>query len=55
MGKGADGFGTAREASKRIVEELLLTAGMEDGLDEAEEEGSPSIVKTGGLLEEDTF
>ena len=49
---------TAREASKRIVEDLLLTAGMDDGLDEAEGEGegSPSIIKpTGGLLEEDTF
>lgn len=32
-----------------------MTAGMEDGLEEAEEEGSPSIVKPGTLLEEDTF
>ena len=54
-GCGADTCGVAREASKRIVEDLLMTAGMEDGLEEAEEEGSPSIVKTGGLLEEDTF
>ena len=45
----------AREASKRIVEDLLQTAGMEDDLEEAEDEASPSIVKTGGLLEEDTF
>lgn len=32
-----------------------MTAGMDDGLEETEEEGSPSIIKTGGLLEEDTF
>ena len=43
---------TAREASKRIVEDLLLTAGG-DISDELED--SPSIVKRGGLLEEDTF
>ncbi|MCJ1304545.1 DASH complex subunit ask1 [Hypocenomyce scalaris] len=43
----------AREASKRIVEDLLLTAGgnVTDDLDE----DSPSVVKRGGLLEEDTF
>ena len=43
---------TARDASKRIVEDLLLTAGgnISDDL-----EDSPSIVKRGGLLEEDTF
>lgn len=50
---------TAREASKKIVDDLLLTAGMmDDGL-EGEDEGSPSIVKPsgggGGFLEEDTF
>jgi DASH complex subunit ASK1 len=44
---------TAREASKRIVEDLLLTAGgnVSDDMDE----DSPSIVKRSGLLEEDTF
>ena len=44
---------SAREASKRIVEDLLLTAGgsVTDDLDE----DSPSVVKRGGLLEEDTF
>lgn len=43
----------AREASKRIVEDLLLTAGgnITDELDEE----SPSVVKRGGLLEDDTF
>ncbi|SLM34241.1 DASH complex subunit Ask1 [Lasallia pustulata] len=43
----------AREASRRIVEDLLLTAGgnLTDDLDE----DSPSMVKRGGLLEEDTF
>ncbi|MCJ1355975.1 MAG: DASH complex subunit ask1 [Icmadophila ericetorum] len=42
----------AREASKRIVEDLLLTAGgnITDDLDE-----SPSIVKRGGMYDEDTF
>ena len=46
-----DDLPTAREASKRIVEDLLLTAGMRDDLDEGEEEEalSPSIVKQGGL------
>lgn len=43
----------AREASKRIVEDLLLTAGgnVTDDLDE----DSPSVIKRGGMLEEDTF
>ncbi|MCJ1467378.1 DASH complex subunit ask1 [Pseudocyphellaria aurata] len=43
----------AREASKRIVEDLLLTAGgnVTDDLDE----DSPSVIKRGGLLDEDTF
>ena len=43
----------AREASKRIVEDLLLTAGgnVTDDLDEE----SPSVIKRGGSLEEDTF
>ena len=45
-------FSLAREASKRIVEDLLLTAGgnITDDFDD-----SPSVVKRGGLLEEDTF
>ena len=43
----------AREASKRIVEDLLLTAGgnVTDDLDE----DSPSVVRRAGLEEEDTF
>ncbi|MCJ1271233.1 DASH complex subunit ask1 [Lobaria immixta] len=43
----------AREASKRIVEDLLLTAGgnVTDDVDE----DSPSVIKRGGLLDEDTF
>ncbi|MCJ1396299.1 DASH complex subunit ask1 [Xylographa bjoerkii] len=44
----------AREASKRIVEGLLMTAGG-DVTEEMEEEDSPSLVKRGALLEEDTF
>ena len=44
---------SAREASKRIVEDLLLTAGgnVTDDLDE----DSPSVIKRGELLDEDTF
>lgn len=47
----------AREASKRIVEDLLLTAGGGHVTDDMEdEEDSPSVIKRGGLLdEEDTF
>ena len=43
----------AREASKRIVEDLLLTAGgnVTDDLDE----DSPSVVRRVGVEEEDTF
>ena len=43
----------APEASKRIVEDLLLTAGgnVTDDVDE----DSPSVIKRGGLLDEDTF
>ncbi len=44
----------AREASKRIVEDLLLTAG--DNVTDDVSMDSPSMVKRGGgLLEEDTF
>lgn len=43
----------AREASKRIVEDLLLSAG--GNVSEDLDEDSPSVVKRGGLLEEDTF
>ena len=45
-------FYIAREASKRIVEDLLLTAGgnVTDDL----EEDSPSVVRRVGV-EEDTF
>ncbi|MCJ1309523.1 DASH complex subunit ask1 [Agyrium rufum] len=43
----------AREASKRIIEDLLFTAGgsVTDDL----EEDSPSVVKRVGLMEDDTF
>ncbi|KAL8741008.1 MAG: hypothetical protein Q9190_006343 [Brigantiaea leucoxantha] len=44
----------AREASKRIVEDLLLTAGG-NVTDELDDEDSPSVVKRGGLDEDDTF
>lgn len=45
---------TAREASKKIVEDLLLTAGG-NVTDEFEEESSPSVVKRGAMEEDDTF
>ena len=43
----------AREASKRIVEDLLMSAGgnMSDNV----EEESPSVIRRTGLLEDDTF
>jgi DASH complex subunit ASK1 len=44
----------AQEASKRIVEDLLATAGP-DTTEEFDGDDSPSVVKRGGLLEEDTF
>ena len=46
---------SAREASKRIVEDLLLTAGGGNVTDDIDED-SPSVIKRGGLLDdEDTF
>lgn len=47
----------AREASRRIVEDLLLTAGA-DGTEEiegSEEEMSPSLVRKGFDVDDDTF
>lgn len=44
---------TAREASKKIVEDLLLTAG--GNVTDEFEESSPSIVKKGVMEEDDTF
>ncbi|KAL8947657.1 MAG: hypothetical protein Q9222_006090 [Ikaeria aurantiellina] len=44
----------AREASKKIVEDILLTAGG-NVTDEFAEEDSPSVVKRGALEEDDTF
>lgn len=51
-GRLAD-FLVAKEASKRIVEDLLLTAGgnITDDLDE----DSPSVVRRTQALDEDTF
>lgn len=57
-GWGEDGLtivcAIAREASKRIVEGLLMTAGG-DVTESLGEEDSPSVVGRGGMLEEDTF
>ncbi|KAL8971135.1 MAG: hypothetical protein Q9183_001195 [Haloplaca sp. 2 TL-2023] len=44
----------AREASKKIVEDLLLTAGG-NVTDEFDEEASPSVVKRTGVEDDDTF
>lgn len=44
----------AREASKRIVEDLLLTAGG-NVTDDLEDEDSPSVVQRARLGDEDTF
>ncbi|KAL8701331.1 MAG: hypothetical protein Q9201_004971 [Fulgogasparrea decipioides] len=44
----------AREASKKIVQDLLLTAGG-NVTDEFEDESSPSVVKRAGMEEDDTF
>ena len=44
----------AREASKRIVEDLLLTAGGGNVTDDLEED-SPSVVRRTEALDEDTF
>ena len=44
----------AREASKKIVEDLLLTAGG-NVTDDLEDDESPSVVKRGFMDEDDTF
>ncbi|KAL2352455.1 DASH complex subunit Ask1-domain-containing protein [Cryomyces antarcticus] len=44
----------AREASRRIVEDLLMTAGG-DITDDVEGENSPSVVRRAGGADEDTF
>ncbi|KAL9013561.1 MAG: hypothetical protein Q9173_001750 [Seirophora scorigena] len=48
-----EGVETAREASKKIVEDLLLTAG--GNVTDEIEESSPSVVKKGVMEEDDTF
>lgn len=50
----ADDCVAAREASKRIVEDLLLTAGG-NVTGEFEDEDSPSVVKRGIMEDDDTF
>ena len=44
---------TAREASRRIVEDLIYTAGGD--MDDMPEEYSPSIVVKGNSYQDDTF
>jgi DASH complex subunit ASK1 len=45
----------AKEASKRIVEHLLYTAGANDTTDDIQDEQSPSMVRRMERLEDDTF
>jgi len=45
----------AREASKQIVNDLLLTAGGNLTEDFENEEDSPSVVRRAGGLADDTF
>ncbi|KAJ5127126.1 hypothetical protein N7448_007905 [Penicillium atrosanguineum] len=46
---------TAKEASKRIVTDLLATAGAGDITDEFDEDQSPSVIRRTERLEDDTF
>jgi DASH complex subunit ASK1 len=46
---------TAKEASKRIVEDLLFTAGANDTTDDLPIEQSPSIIQRVERLEDETF
>lgn len=45
---------TAKEASKRIVEDLLVTAGADDITDSVNEQ-SPSLIRRAEGLDDDTF
>ncbi|EAW07565.1 uncharacterized protein ACLA_022790 [Aspergillus clavatus NRRL 1] len=45
----------AKEASRRIVEDLLLTAGANDTTDDFLDEQSPSVIRRVERLEDDTF
>lgn len=45
----------AKEASKRIVDDLLATAGADDITDEADDDQSPSVIRRVERLEDDTF
>lgn len=45
----------AKEASKRIVSDLLATAGAEDITDDMDEEQSPSVIRRVERLEDETF
>jgi DASH complex subunit ASK1 len=46
---------TAKEASKRIVEDLLFTAGVNDTTDDIIDEQSPSVIRRVERLEDETF
>lgn len=46
---------TAREASKRIVTDLLATAGAGDVTDDFGDDQSPSIIRRMEHLEDETF
>ncbi|KAL4900332.1 hypothetical protein BDW74DRAFT_162103 [Aspergillus multicolor] len=45
----------AKEASQRIVEQLLYTAGINDTTEDLQEDQSPSVIRRMERLEDDTF
>jgi DASH complex subunit ASK1 len=53
--KGANVITTAKEASKRIVTDLLATAGAGDITDDIDDDQSPSVIRRTERLEDDTF
>jgi DASH complex subunit ASK1 len=45
----------AKEASRRIVEQLLYTAGANDTTEDIGDDQSPSVIRRIEQLEDDTF
>ena len=46
---------SAKEASKRIVSDLLVSAGANDITDSVDDEQSPSVIRRVNRLEDETF
>lgn len=46
---------TAKEASKKIVEDLLVTAGAGDDITDSVGEQSPSLIRRADGLEDESF